>query len=313
MNNGFMCIKREILDWGWYRDTNTFRVFFHLLMNAQYKDSEFMGRKILRGQILTGRKELAKEINLSEQSVRTALSHLKSTNEISIESTNKFSIITICRFDFWQCLQDEDNQQKIEVSNQQLTSNQPATNQQLTTYNKSNKDNKDNKENNISTEGVVAEASDETKKMINALIEQNEILKKQIEELTKKPKRKKKDPDPAHNDAKNIFIAKYKSLFGEDYYWRAKDAGCMSQLLKQIRFSRKSKGLSDDTEGVLDGLRKFLDYIKDDFVLKHFDVSMLVSQYNSIMTGQHTQRGELTGQVLRRERGEYNEQNFFES
>lgn len=163
-----------------------------------------------------------------------------------------------------------------------------------------------------STEGVVAEANDGQNAMINALVEQNELLKRQIEELTKKPKRKKKDPDPAFSEAKNIFTSKYKSLFGQDYYWQAKDAGCMTKLLSQIRFSRKSKGLSDDVEGVIEGLKKFLDYIKDDFILNHFDVSMLVSQYNSIMTGQKAQRGELTGQVLRRERGEYNEKNFFE-
>lgn len=317
MNNGYMWLHRQLLDWEWFENSHMVHLWVYFLLKANYQDKKWRGIDIPRGSFVTSLDTISKDTKLSIQSIRTCIEKLKSTGEITVESTHRYSIVTICKYDNYN---DKNNDTNTVLTQSQHTPNivptesQQSPNTVLTITNKDNKDNKENKDKKdiISTEGVVAEANDGQNAMINALIEQNELLKRQIEELTKKPKRKKKDPDPAFSEAKNIFTSKYKSLFGQDYYWQAKDAGCMTKLLSQIRFSRKSKGLSDDTEGVLDGLRKFLDYIKDDFILNHFDVSMLVNQYNSIMTGQKAKRGELTGQVLRRERGEYNEKNFFE-
>lgn len=119
-SKGYMRISREIENWGWYRDANTFRVFFHLLLKAQYQAGEYMGIPIQRGQVITGRKLLAAELNISEQGVRTAIDHLINSGEIVRQSTNKFSIITICKFDSWQELAETANQQ----SNHQI--NQPT-------------------------------------------------------------------------------------------------------------------------------------------------------------------------------------------
>jgi hypothetical protein len=54
---------------------------------------------------------------------------LKKSNAITIKSTNKYSIITICNYDSYQQIKIENDRQ----NDQQLTNNQPATNQQLTT------------------------------------------------------------------------------------------------------------------------------------------------------------------------------------
>ncbi|MBR1526220.1 MAG: hypothetical protein IJ640_06125 [Prevotella sp.] len=115
-----MQISRNIEYWRWYKDTNTFRVFFHLLLKAQYQQGEFLGETLNRGQIATGRKQLATELGLTEQKVRTALDHLTKSGEIAIKSTNKFSVITICKYDSWQGCENE--------TNQQSTNNQPTTN-----------------------------------------------------------------------------------------------------------------------------------------------------------------------------------------
>lgn len=118
--NGFIKINRNILNWRWYSDENTFRVFFHLLLKANFKDGEFEKHDIKRGQLITGRKVLSKELNISERNVRTALEHLKSTNEITIKGTSKYSIITIKNYDKYQSVTNTS------------TNNQPATNQQST-------------------------------------------------------------------------------------------------------------------------------------------------------------------------------------
>jgi len=82
---------------------------------------------------VTGRKKLSAELGITQQTIRTCLNHLKSTNEITVEPTNKFSIITVCNYNSYQSENGRVNQQKLEATNQQLTNNQPTTNQQLTT------------------------------------------------------------------------------------------------------------------------------------------------------------------------------------
>ena len=127
--NGWVKFHRKIEEWEWYTDVNTFKLFFHLVLKANHKNKIWKGIEIKRGQLLTGRKQLAKETGLSEQNIKTAIKHLKLTHEVTSKVTNKFSIITICNYNSYQSKENEDNQQ----TEPQLTSNQPTTNQQLTT------------------------------------------------------------------------------------------------------------------------------------------------------------------------------------
>lgn len=133
----YIKLHRKILDWEWYTDANTYRLFTHLLYKANFKSSRWMGIDILPGQLVIGRKELAKEIKLSEQEIRTSLSKLKSTSEITIKSTNKFSVVTICKWEDYQMNAKED-----QPTNQ--PTNQQSSNQQSTTL-KEGKEGKEEK------------------------------------------------------------------------------------------------------------------------------------------------------------------------
>lgn len=106
-SNGYIKLHRKLLDWGWYKDPNTKAVFLHLLLTANFTESEYMGVKIYPGQTVIGRKALAKTLGMSEKNVRTALNHLKATNEVAIKATNKFSIVTIVG---WEKYQVDDRQ-----------------------------------------------------------------------------------------------------------------------------------------------------------------------------------------------------------
>lgn len=101
-SNGYVKIHRKLLEWGWYKDQNTKAVFLHLLLTANFTETEYMGVKIYPGQTVIGRKALAKTLGMSEKNVRTALNHLKSTNEVAIKPTNKFSIVTIVNWELYQ-------------------------------------------------------------------------------------------------------------------------------------------------------------------------------------------------------------------
>jgi len=138
--SGWIKIHRKILDWEWYNDSNTFRLFMHLILKANHKPKKYRGVVIDAGCLMTGRELLSNETGLSVQQVRTCLERLKSTNEITIKSTKQGTIIQVL------------NYQKYQVSTNDLTTNQPQNNHQVTI----NKNVKNIKNNIPSVEEFVA-------------------------------------------------------------------------------------------------------------------------------------------------------------
>ena len=95
-------IDRNITKWGWYQDANTIRVFLHLILTANIKDQEYMGVTIGRGEVATSYPSLSRAVKISINSVRTAISHLKSTGEITVRKYPKFQVISIRNYAKYQ-------------------------------------------------------------------------------------------------------------------------------------------------------------------------------------------------------------------
>lgn len=98
----FIKLNRKILKWRWYQDANTYRVFVHLLLTANVTDRDFEQVTVKRGQLVTSVAHISRDLKISVKSVRTALEHLKSTNEVAIQTTSKYSIITINNYNEYQ-------------------------------------------------------------------------------------------------------------------------------------------------------------------------------------------------------------------
>lgn len=127
MNNiGWIKIHRKMLDWQWFGDSRMVQLFLYLLLSASVEEKSWRDIKVGRGQVIVTRKGLADALNMSEQNVRTCLERLKESGEINQQSTNKYTIITICKFDSYQYEEKRVNQH----FNQQITNNQPTNNQQ---------------------------------------------------------------------------------------------------------------------------------------------------------------------------------------
>lgn len=127
MELGWIKIHRQILNWEWYDEPNTFRVFFHLLLKANHKPNKYRGVTIEAGQIMTGLDLLARETTLSMQKVRTSLNRLKSTNEITIKSNSKGTIIQIVNYSKYQITTDNQQANNKPITNHQQTNNKPST------------------------------------------------------------------------------------------------------------------------------------------------------------------------------------------
>ena len=99
---GYIKLHRKFLDWGWYPDINTKTVFIHLLLAANFKDTEFMGQVIKAGQAVVSLDSLSRDLCLSVKQVRTALAHLEKTGDIKKQSTKRFTIVTIANWELYQ-------------------------------------------------------------------------------------------------------------------------------------------------------------------------------------------------------------------
>jgi hypothetical protein len=125
MNNqqGWIKLHRQILEWEWYSDNNCFRLFLHLLLKANHKEKRFKGIELKVGSIVTSRDLLARETGLTSQQIRTALTKLISTNEITSVTSSQGTIIQIVSYE------------KYQVPTNEITNEQPTSNQQSTTNN----------------------------------------------------------------------------------------------------------------------------------------------------------------------------------
>ncbi|MCB6475569.1 hypothetical protein LI171_04865 [Emergencia timonensis] len=126
--NGFIKLHRKLVEWEWYSDSATKDVFLHLLLSANFKPTSWKGIEIKPGQVVIGRKKLSEELGLSERQVRTALNHLKSTNEVAIETTNRFSVVTVVNWEKYQIESSDDDKQ----TDQQNANDRPTSDQQTT-------------------------------------------------------------------------------------------------------------------------------------------------------------------------------------
>jgi len=150
---GWIKLHRKILNWEWYRDDNVFKVFIYLLLSANHEDNKWKGISLKRGQLVAGRNSISANTGISVQSVRTCLNRLKSTSEITIKPTNKYSIITITKYEDYQFSDKQINQQNNQEANLQSTSNQPATNHKQE-YKKDKNDNNTSLKENLIKEKI---------------------------------------------------------------------------------------------------------------------------------------------------------------
>jgi hypothetical protein len=137
---GWIKLHRKLIEWEWFHQPEMLLVFIYLLLKANHQDGNWQGIPVKKGQLITGRKKLSEETGLSEQKIRGCLNRLKSTSDITIKPTNRFSLITICNYCTYQPDVITVNQPINQPPNQQITNKQPTDNQQITTNNKVKKE-----------------------------------------------------------------------------------------------------------------------------------------------------------------------------
>lgn len=128
MNTGWIKIYRSLLYWEWADVPEMVALWVRLIIRATHEDSQWHGVTISRGQLVTTTAKLAAESGLSPQQVRTCLDRLKASNQINTQTTNKYTIITICKYEAYQETETTEQQ----TNGKQTTRKQQTNNKQAT-------------------------------------------------------------------------------------------------------------------------------------------------------------------------------------
>lgn len=123
--DGWIKLYRKLAEWEWYQDSSMVHLYIHILIHANFEEKIWRGVNVERGQLITGLQSLNFATGISIQSLRTCLNRLIKTNEIVVKSTNRFTIITVCKYEDYQVSENDTNKQT--TNEQQTTNNQSTT------------------------------------------------------------------------------------------------------------------------------------------------------------------------------------------
>lgn len=147
MDNGWIRLHKRFLQWEWLDKPEMVQLFLYLLLKANFAEAEWHGVKLNRGQLITSASSIERDLRLSPRTIRTCLNRLKSTREVTIETTNRFSIITILKYEDYQSEQNEDDKQNNRRIDSLPTNNRQASDKRPTI----DKEEKEEKEYNITS------------------------------------------------------------------------------------------------------------------------------------------------------------------
>lgn len=142
--NGFIKYYRKILDNPIIcKDSEHFAIWSYLLLNATHTEQEkmFNGQKITlkKGQLITSRKSVSEQFNISESKCERVFKLFKNEQMIEQQTCSKNRLITIVK---WNDYQSSEQQNEQQVDNKWTT-----TEQQVDTNNKDKKEKKDKNDN----------------------------------------------------------------------------------------------------------------------------------------------------------------------
>ena len=121
---GWIKIDRSLLDWEWFGNAEMIQLLVYLIFKANIEDKKWQGTIVKRGQLVTSVATISADLGLTSQKVRTCLDRLRQSETISIKTTNRFSLITICNYVRYQDFSDLAQQ----TNNKQITTTKEYNN-----------------------------------------------------------------------------------------------------------------------------------------------------------------------------------------
>ena len=102
--NGYIKLHRKILDNGVFSNAELLKVFLWCLIKANHNKTpkKVFDIKLKQGQFVTGRSSACEELNIKPSSVYNRLIRLQEYGYIKLESTNKYTIVSVVNYHKYQ-------------------------------------------------------------------------------------------------------------------------------------------------------------------------------------------------------------------
>ena len=129
MNRGYIKVWRKTIDSGWLQNHKLCAFWLWCLLKASHKEYDLIVGcqkvHLMPGDFVFGLNKASEELAMSIRSIRTILAFLKTSQNLTIKTTNKFSVISIVNWDIYQQTETtNDNQNdKPPTSYRQATDN----------------------------------------------------------------------------------------------------------------------------------------------------------------------------------------------
>lgn len=271
-----------ILDGTWWYKGCAMKLLLYLVDKA---------RILRKANVEFSRRDAAKDLGETEWAIRSAYEQLKEKQIVLPISAQRKAGTTIGFTGDYVLLSDDPRPQTAQTKGKKKGSSpksRPQTAQINSDVTNSNTESLDDNNEVVSP----------TNRPQTAQIKDKEINKekspippiKKINKETECPNGRlpagPSGPPALNYRARLCFEEVYRKIYGAEYYWSAKDAGQMSQLLNKIRFSRQKRKtpLPTDDDNMINALQQFLTSINKDWISNNFSVSMIASHYNEIIS-----------------------------
>lgn len=282
MDEGFLRLSRRFFSnemWKEAREFSECEAWLDLIQSARFDAtgkaySELIGGREIsysRGQYPASISFLMKRWKWSEKKVRYFLSKLKKKGMITTCNKQGMTVITLCNYDEYNPVKGEP------------------------------KGKGKDKDWGIDNINRLNELDDSLGRLRAELRASTEEIFQKLENLGQAKGKKKKNinnnnpndnnipPTPPEGEglnfkARSLFESHYKDTFDSDYYWTAKDAGNMSQLLQKLRFQREQKQMDTSDESILYALQYLLSSVKEGWIFENFSVANINSKFNEIVS-----------------------------
>jgi hypothetical protein len=100
--DGFIKLDRGLLNWEYWEDDAMVKTWVALLILANHEDRVWNGITIRRGQLVTSLGKLEKLLAHKKGTIRSTIARMKRAQQITQESTQRYTIITVCNYERYQ-------------------------------------------------------------------------------------------------------------------------------------------------------------------------------------------------------------------
>jgi hypothetical protein len=141
---GYVKLYRKILSNPVFKSPELLQLFIYCLLRANHEEGKaFCGNdeiKIVAGQFVTGRFELAKDLKQNESSTYKRLKRLETLHMVALNSNNKNTLVTVVNWELYQSVEKESNSKS--TPKEQQSNNKVTTKEQQSNTNKNVKNDK---------------------------------------------------------------------------------------------------------------------------------------------------------------------------